>query len=137
MLLKGGASGAFHGSLQSGALTTTYTASQGMLLMLPNMYKVAGELLPGVFHIAARALANHALSIFGDHQDVMSARATGCAMLAEANAQEIMDLSGVAHLAAIKGRVQAMKSRRLKSWIMMNWLLSSIRKHWLISEQEL
>ena len=105
MQSEGGASGAFHGSLQSGALTTTYTASQGMLLMLPNMYKVAGELLPGVFHIAARALANHALSIFGDHQDVMSARATGCAMLAEANAQEIMDLSGVAHLAAIKGRV--------------------------------
>ena len=79
MQSEGGASGAFHGSLQSGALTTTYTASQGMLLMLPNMYKVAGELLPGVFHIAARALANHALSIFGDHQDVMSARATGCA----------------------------------------------------------
>ena len=105
MQAEGGAAGAFHGSLQSGALTTTYTASQGMLLMVPNMYKVAGELLPGVFHIAARALANHALSIFGDHQDVMSARATGCAMLAEANAQEIMDLAGVAHLAAIKGRV--------------------------------
>ncbi|MDU5310688.1 MAG: pyruvate:ferredoxin (flavodoxin) oxidoreductase, partial [Dialister sp.] len=105
MQSEGGAAGAFHGSLQSGALTSTYTASQGMLLMLPNMYKVAGELLPGVFHIAARSLANHALSIFGDHQDVMSARATGCAMLAEANVQEIMDLSGIAHLAAIKGRV--------------------------------
>jgi pyruvate-ferredoxin/flavodoxin oxidoreductase len=105
MQAEGGAAGAFHGSLQGGALTTTYTASQGMLLMIPNMYKVAGELLPGVFHIAARALANHALSIFGDHQDVMSARATGCAMLAEANAQEIMDLAGIAHLAAIKGRV--------------------------------
>ena len=102
---EGGAAGAFHGALQGGALTSTYTASQGMLLMLPNMYKVAGELLPGVFHIAARALANHALSIFGDHQDVMSARATGCAMLAESNVQEIMDLAGIAHLAAIKGRV--------------------------------
>jgi pyruvate-ferredoxin/flavodoxin oxidoreductase len=105
MQSEGGASGTFHGSLEAGALTTTYTASQGMLLMIPNMYKVAGELLPGVFHIAARALANHALSIFGDHQDVMSARATGCAMLAEANVQEIMDLAGIAHLAAIKGRV--------------------------------
>lgn len=105
MQAEGGAAGAFHGALQSGALTTTYTASQGMLLMVPNMYKVAGELLPGVFHIAARALANHALSIFGDHQDVMSARATGCAMLAEANVQEIMDLAAVAHLSAIKGRV--------------------------------
>ena len=105
MQAEGGAAGAFHGSLQSGALTSTYTASQGMLLMIPTMYKVAGELLPGVFHIAARALANHALSIFGDHQDVMAARATGCAMLAESNVQEIMDLSAVAHLAAIKGRV--------------------------------
>lgn len=105
MQAEGGASGAFHGSLQSGALTTTYTASQGMLLMIPTMYKVAGELLPGVFHIAARSLANHALSIFGDHQDVMSARATGCAILAESNAQEIMDLAGVAHLAALKGRL--------------------------------
>lgn len=147
MQSEGGASGAFHGSLQSGALTTTYTASQGMLLMLPNMYKVAGELLPGVFHIAACALANHALSIFGDHQDVMSARATGCAMLAEANAQEIMDLSGVAHLAAIKGRVPFInffdgfrtshEIQKIEVLIMMNWLLSSIRKHWLISEQEL
>ena len=105
MQSEGGAAGAFHGALQGGALTSTYTASQGMLLMLPNMYKVAGELLPGVFHIAARALANHALSIFGDHQDVMSTRATGCAMLAESNVQEIMDLAGIAHLAAIKGRV--------------------------------
>ena len=105
MQAESGAAGAFHGSLQSGALTTTYTASQGLLLMIPNMYKVAGELLPGVFHVAARALASHALSIFGDHQDVMAARATGCAMLAESNAQEIMDLSAVAHLSAIKGRV--------------------------------
>ncbi len=102
---EGGAAGAFHGSLQSGALTSTYTASQGMMLMLPTMYKVAGELLPGVFHIAARALANHALSIFGDHQDVMAARATGCAILAESGVQEVMDLSAVAHLSAIKGRM--------------------------------
>ena len=100
---EGGAAGAFHGSLQAGALTTTYTASQGFLLMIPNMYKVAGELLPGVFHVSARALASHALSIFGDHQDVMSARATGCALLAESNVQEVMDLSAVAHLAAIEG----------------------------------
>uniref|UniRef100_UPI0025D59AC0 pyruvate:ferredoxin (flavodoxin) oxidoreductase n=1 Tax=uncultured Megasphaera sp. TaxID=165188 RepID=UPI0025D59AC0 len=103
MQSEAGAAGAFHGSLQAGALTTTYTASQGFLLMIPNMYKVAGELLPGVFHVAARALANHALNIFGDHQDVMSARATGCCLLAESNVQEVMDLGGVAHLAAIKG----------------------------------
>ena len=103
MQSEAGAAGAFHGSLQAGALTTTYTASQGFLLMIPNMYKVAGELLPGVFHVAARALANHALNIFGDHQDVMSARATGCCLLAESNVQEVMDLAGVAHLSAIKG----------------------------------
>ena len=103
MQSEAGAAGAFHGSLQAGALTTTYTASQGFLLMIPNMYKVAGELLPGVFHVAARALANHALSIFGDHQDVMSARASGCCLLAESNVQEVMDLGGVAHLAALKG----------------------------------
>ena len=103
MQSEAGAAGAFHGSLQAGALTTTYTASQGFLLMIPNMYKVAGELLPGVFHVAARALANHALNIFGDHQDVMSARATGCCLLAESNVQEVMDIGGIAHLAAIKG----------------------------------
>lgn len=102
---EGGAAGAVHGSLQAGSLTSTYTASQGLLLMLPNMYKIAGELLPGVFHVAARALASHALSIFGDHQDVMAARATGFAMLASGSVQEAMDLAGVAHLAAIKGRV--------------------------------
>lgn len=100
---EGGAAGAVHGSLQAGSLTSTYTASQGLLLMLPNMYKIAGELLPGVFHVAARALASHALSIFGDHQDVMAARATGLAMLASGSVQEAMDLAGVAHLAAIKG----------------------------------
>src|SRR5690625_709956 len=102
---EAGAAGAVHGALQAGALTTTYTASQGLLLMIPNMYKIAGELLPGVFHVSARALASHALSIFGDHQDVMAARQTGFALLASGSVQEVMDLSGVAHLAAIKGRV--------------------------------
>ncbi|MDE6457264.1 MAG: pyruvate:ferredoxin (flavodoxin) oxidoreductase, partial [Muribaculum sp.] len=101
----GGAAGAVHGSLQAGALTTTYTASQGLLLMIPNMYKIAGELLPCVFHVSARTLASHALSIFGDHQDVMSVRQTGFAMLAEGSVQEVMDLAGVAHLASIKSRV--------------------------------
>ncbi len=102
---EGGAAGAVHGSLQGGALTTTYTASQGLLLMIPNMYKIAGELLPGVFHVSARALAGHALSIFGDHSDVMAARQTGCAMLASGSVQEVMDLGGIAHLAAIKSSV--------------------------------
>ena len=105
MQAESGAAGAVHGSLNAGALTTTYTASQGLLLMIPNMYKIAGELLPGVFHVSARALASHTLSIFGDHMDVMACRQTGFAMLAETNVQEIMDLSPVAHLAAIKGRV--------------------------------
>lgn len=105
MQSEAGAAGTVHGSLQGGALTTTYTASQGLLLMVPNMYKISGELLPGVFHVSARALSAHALSIFGDHQDVMATRQTGFAMLAEASVQEIMDLSAVAHLAAIKGRV--------------------------------
>ena len=105
MQSEGGAAGAVHGSLQAGALTTTYTASQGLLLMIPNMYKIAGELLPCVFHVSARTLASHALSIFGDHQDVMSVRQTGFAMLAEGSVQEVMDLSGVAHLATIKSRV--------------------------------
>ena len=105
MQSEGGAAGAVHGSLQAGALTSTYTASQGLLLMIPNMYKIAGELLPCVFHVSARTLASHALCIFGDHQDVMSARQTGFAMLAEGSVQEVMDLSGVAHLATIKSRV--------------------------------
>ena len=105
MQAESGAAGAVHGSLNAGALTTTYTASQGLLLMIPNMYKIAGELLPGVFHVTARTLASHTLSIFGDHQDVMACRQTGFAMLAEGNVQEVMDLSPVAHLAAIKGRV--------------------------------
>ena len=105
MQSEAGAAGAVHGSLQAGALTTTFSSSQGLLLMIPNLYKVAGELLPGVFHVAARAIAAHALAIFGDHQDVMAARATGCAMLAESSVQEVMDLSPVAHLTAIKTRV--------------------------------
>lgn len=102
---EGGAAGAMHGALAAGALATTFTASQGLLLMIPNMYKVAGELLPGVYHVSARAVAGHALSIFGDHSDVMSARQTGCALLASGSVQEVMDIAGVAHLAAIKGRV--------------------------------
>jgi len=105
MQSEAGAAGAMHGSLQAGALTTTFTASQGLLLMLPNMYKMAGELLPGVFHVSARALASHALSIFGDHQDVMAARPTGFALFATGSVQEVMDLAAVAHLAAIESRV--------------------------------
>ena len=105
MQSEGGAAGAVHGSLQAGALTSTYTASQGLLLMIPNMYKIAGEFLPCVFHVSARTLASHALCIFGDHQDVMSCRQTGFAMLAEGSVQEVMDLAGVAHLATIKARV--------------------------------
>ncbi len=105
MQSEAGAAGAVHGSLQAGALTTTYTASQGLLLMIPNMYKIAGELLPSVFHVSARALATHALSIFGDHQDVMSVRATGFALLSSTSVQEAMDLGFIAHLATIKARV--------------------------------
>lgn len=105
MQSEGGAAGAFHGSLSAGALTSTYTASQGLLLMLPNMYKCAGELLPGVFHVSARALASQALSIFGDHQDVMSARMTGCCLLASGSVQEVADIAAVAHYAAIEGKL--------------------------------
>ncbi|MCL2632121.1 MAG: pyruvate:ferredoxin (flavodoxin) oxidoreductase [Coriobacteriia bacterium] len=108
MQSEAGAAGAVHGSLAVGALTTTYTASQGLLLMIPNMYKISGELLPGVFHVSARTVATHALSIFGDHSDVMATRQTGFALLASGSVQEIMDLSAVAHLAAIKGRVPFM-----------------------------
>ena len=105
MQSEAGAAGAVHGSLAAGALTTTYTASQGLLLMIPNLYKIAGEQLPGVFNVSARALASHALSIFGDHSDVMACRQTGCTMLCESSVQEVMDLTPVAHLAAIKGKV--------------------------------
>ncbi len=108
MQSEGGAAGALHGSLQAGALTTTYTASQGLLLMLPNMYKIAGELLPCVFHVSARALAAQALSIFGDHQDVMSARQTGFAMFFTNSVQEVMDLAAVPHLATLEARVPFM-----------------------------
>ena len=105
MQSEAGASGTVHGSLAAGALTTTYTASQGLLLMIPNMYKIAGELLPAVFHVSARTVATHALNIFGDHSDVYACRQTGFAMLCETNPQEVMDLAPVAHLSAIKGRV--------------------------------
>ncbi len=105
MQSEAGAAGAVHGSLQAGALTTTYTASQGLLLMIPNMYKIAGELLPGVIHVTARTIASHALSIFGDHSDVYACRQTGFAMLCTGNVQEVMDLGAVAHLSAIEGRV--------------------------------
>ena len=105
MQSEAGASGTVHGALNAGALTTTFTASQGLLLMIPNMYKIAGELLPGVFHVSARCVSSHALNIFGDHSDVYACRQTGFAMLAETNPQEVMDLAPVAHLAAIEGRV--------------------------------
>ena len=105
MQSEAGAAGTVHGSLSTGALTTTYTASQGLLLMIPNMYKIAGEMLPSVFHVSARALATHALNIFGDHTDVMACRQTGFAMLCSGSVQEVMDLAAVAHLAALKGRV--------------------------------
>lgn len=105
MQSEGGAAGAVHGSLAAGAYTSTFTASQGLLLMIPNMYKLAGEETPAVLHVAARALASHALSIFGDHSDVMGCRSTGFAMLASNNPQEVMDLASVAHLSAIAGKV--------------------------------
>ena len=105
MQSEAGAAGAVHGSLQGGALTTTYTASQGLLLMVPNMYKMSGEFLPGVFHVSARVVATHALSIFGEHSDVMATRQSGFAILASSSVQEVMDLGGIAHLAAIKSRI--------------------------------
>jgi pyruvate/2-oxoacid:ferredoxin oxidoreductase alpha subunit len=105
MQSEAGAAGAMHGALEAGALATTFTASQGLLLMLPNLYKMVGELLPGVLHVSARAISTHALSIFGDHQDVMACRQTGVCMLASSNAQEVMDLGCVAHLSAISARL--------------------------------
>ena len=105
MQSEAGAAAAMRGALQSGSLASTYTASQGLLLMIPSLYKMAGELLPGVLHVAARAIATHALSIFGDHQDVMACRQTGAALLASSNVQEVMDLACIAHLSAIKARV--------------------------------
>ena len=125
MQSEAGAAGAVHGSLAAGALTTTYTASQGLLLMIPNMYKMAGELLPGVIHCSARALATHALSIFGDHSDIYACRQTGFAMLCSNSPQEVMDLGAVAHLAAVSrsstssmASAPLMKSRRLLPGIM-------------------
>ncbi len=105
MQSEAGAAGAVHGSLAAGALTSTFTASQGLLLMIPNMYKIAGELLPGVFHVTARSIASHALSIFGDHSDVMAVRQTGFALLCSSSVQEVMDLGLVAHLAAIESSI--------------------------------
>ena len=105
MQSEAGAAGAVHGSLKTGALTSTYTASQGLLLMIPNMYKIAGELLPTVFHVASRSVTTNALNIFGDQTDVMATRQTGFVMLAESSVQEVMDLAAVAHLASIKGRL--------------------------------
>ena len=105
MQSEAGAAGALHGALQAGALGTTFTASQGLLLMIPNMYKMSGELLPAVFHVSARTIAAHSLSIFGDHSDVYATRQTGFAMMASGSVQEIMDLAGVAHLSAIKSRI--------------------------------
>ena len=107
---EAGAAGTVHGSLAAGALTTTFTASQGLLLMIPNMYKIAGEQLPGVFHVSARCVASQSLNIFGDHSDVYACRQTGFAMLAESNPQEVMDLAPVAHLAAIEGKVPSSTS---------------------------
>jgi len=105
MQSEAGAAGALHGTLQTGALCSTFTASQGLLLMIPNMYKISAELLPGVFHVSARSIAAHALSIFGDHGDIYATRQTGFAMMASGSVQEIMDLAGVAHLSAIKSRI--------------------------------
>jgi pyruvate-ferredoxin/flavodoxin oxidoreductase len=105
MQSEGGAAGALHGALQGGTLSTTFTASQGLLLMIPNLYKIAGELTPAVIHVAARTLATHALSIFGDHSDVMSCRATGWALLASSNVQEAQDFAAIAHLATLQSRI--------------------------------
>lgn len=105
MQSEGGAAGTFHGMLRAGALASTFTSSQGLLLMLPNMYKIAGELLPGVIHVSARTVATHALSIFGDHSDIYACRQTGFAFLCSSNVQEVMDMAVVAHLSAIEGRV--------------------------------
>ncbi len=131
MQSEAGAAGAVHGSLAAGALTTTYTASQGLLLMIPNLYKIAGEQLPGVINVSARALASHALSIFGDHSDVYACRQTGCAMLCESSVQEVMDLTAVAWQqsrekfplsTSLMVSVPPMRFRKSKPGIMMNWL---------------
>ena len=134
---EGGAAGAVHGSLSAGALTTTYTASQGLLLMIPNMYKIAGELIPSVIHVSARCVSTHALNIFGDHSDVMACRQTGYAMLCSANVQEVMDLGAVAHLSTLKSRVPSAlhtKFKKLKFGIMMTsnqWLIWMMCRHFV------
>ncbi len=141
---EGGAAGAVHGSLSAGALTTTYTASQGLLLMIPNMYKIAGELIPSVIHVSARCVSTHALNIFGDHSDVMACRQTGYAMLCSANVQEVMDLGAVAHLSTLQEKfrffisltVSALhtKFRKLKFGIMMTsnqWLIWMMCRHFV------
>ena len=143
MQSEGGAAGALHGSLQGGALTTTYTASQGLLLMIPNMYKIAGELLPAVFHVSARSLASNSLSIFGDHQDVMATRQTGFAMLASSSVQDVMNLGAVAHLPPLRracpsstsstGSVPPTKSRRSSSLSRKNLPTCSTGKPWKLS----
>jgi pyruvate-ferredoxin/flavodoxin oxidoreductase len=125
MQSEAGAAGAVHGALQAGALTTTFTASQGLLLMLPNMFKIAGELTPAVIHIAAAAVATHALSIFGDHSDVMAARQTGFAMLASASVQEAQDLALIAHAATLRSRVPSCTSSTASApptrWARSSW----------------
>ena len=137
MQSEGGAAGALHGSLQGGALTTTYTASQGLLLMIPNMYKIAGELLPAVFHVSARSLASNSLSIFGDHQDVMATRQTGFAMLASSSVQDVMNLGAVAHACpsstSSTGSVPPTKSRKSNSLSRKNLPTCSTGKPWKLS----
>ena len=128
MQSEAGAAGTVHGSLAAGALTTTYTASQGLLLMIPNLYKIAGEQLPGVFNVSARALASHALSIFGDHSDVYACRQTGCAMLCESSVQEVMDLTPVAHLSAIKGKIPFINQIILVREVLLRTRISSSRQ---------
>lgn len=130
MQSEAGAAGTVHGSLATGALTTTYTASQGLLLMIPNMYKIAGELLPCVMHVSARCVASHALNIFGDHSDVMACRQTGFAMLASSSVQEVMDLGAVAHLSTIKGKVPFLHFLR---WFSV--LLTKFRKSKFLTMQ--
>ena len=139
MQSEGGAAGTVHGSLAAGALTTTYTASQGLLLMIPNMYKIAGEQMPCVFDVSARALASHALNIFGDHSDVYACRQTGFAMLCSSSVQEVMDLGAVAHLATIKGRflyyISSMDSEHLMKFRKSKCGIMMILQIWLIMKQ--
>jgi len=144
MQSEAGAAGTVHGSLAAGALTTTYTASQGLLLMIPNMYKIAGELLPCVIHVSARCVASHALNIFGDHSDVYACRQTGFAMLCASNVQEVMDLGAVAHLSTIKGRVPVLhffdgfrtshEIQKIEAWDYKDLKICSTRRLLRLSE---